>query len=409
MRETLKTSAFVGAALALVLAAGIVEPDTVTPKILDDQGEAFYPNFTDPKAPKTIEVIDYDEETATARPLKVQFEKGRWVIASHHNYPVDAGDRLAKTAGALVDLRKDIVRSDSPQDHAELGVVDPLDQKVASLTGRGKRVTLRDEHGAVLADYVFGKPVEGKEGFRYIRVPGEKRTYAVKTAADPSARFADWVDPNLLRIAASSIRKVTVHSYTIDEMIGRLVNAASIILTREDGRWRASGDANPSKQVINEMVSTLDSLKVVDVRPKPPSLAQDLRKGQLQLSLETAVSLRQRGFMLSPTGRILANDGEMAVETSDGLVYTLRFGEVATGGPDSRPAAGAMENRHLFVTAHYRPQSPEAGTAAGERRARSLNERFADWYFIIRGQDVQRLKMQKATLVSGVAQPKPEL
>ncbi len=157
------------------------------------------------------------------------------------------------------------------------------------------------------------------------------------------------------------------------------------------------------------MVSTLDGLRVVDVRPKPPSLAQDLRKGQLQLSLETAVSLRQRGFLLSPTGRILANDGEMAVETNDGLVYTLRFGEVATGGPDSRPAAGAMENRHLFVTAHYRPQSPEAGTAAGERRARSLNERFADWYFIIRGQDVQRLKMQKATLVSGVAQPKPEL
>ena len=57
---------------------------------------------------------------------------------------MDVGDRLVKTAAALMDVKKDQVRSDSPLDHARYGVIDPLDQKVAGLAGRGKRVTLRD-------------------------------------------------------------------------------------------------------------------------------------------------------------------------------------------------------------------------------------------------------------------------
>ena len=109
----------------------MVEPEARVPAVMSDQGEAFYPNFTDPQAPRTIEVVDYDEATATAMPLKVQFQQGKWVIASRYNYRVDIGDRLAKTAAALMYLKKDMVRSDSPLDHAKFGVVDPLDEKVS--------------------------------------------------------------------------------------------------------------------------------------------------------------------------------------------------------------------------------------------------------------------------------------
>ncbi len=58
--------------------------------------------------------------------------------------------------------------------------------------------------------------MEGKAGYSYVRVPGQKRTYAVKTDADPSAHFADWVNAGLLRIASASIRKVTINRYNID-------------------------------------------------------------------------------------------------------------------------------------------------------------------------------------------------
>ena len=76
---------------------------------------------------EVIEVVDYDESTATSRPLKVEFRKSRWVIASNNDYPIDIGDRLVKTSAALIDLKKDRVSSDQVQDHAKFGVIDPLD------------------------------------------------------------------------------------------------------------------------------------------------------------------------------------------------------------------------------------------------------------------------------------------
>ena len=94
----------------LAISAAVIEPEARVPAIMSDQGQAFYPNFTDPQAPRTIEVVDYDESTATAQPLKVQFQQGKWLIASHYNYRVDIGDRLAKTAAALMDLKKDMVQ-----------------------------------------------------------------------------------------------------------------------------------------------------------------------------------------------------------------------------------------------------------------------------------------------------------
>jgi hypothetical protein len=83
---------------------------------------------------------------------------------------------------------------------------------------------LRGTRQAVLAGPILGNPAERKAGYRYVRVPGQKRAYAVKTEADPSAGFADWVQSGLLRVPSASIRKVTIQSYSIDERTGRLTN-----------------------------------------------------------------------------------------------------------------------------------------------------------------------------------------
>jgi len=400
MTEASKTGALAGAALALLISAAVVTPERRTPAIMSDQGQPFYPNFTDPQAPRTIEIVDYDESTATPQPLKVQFQQGKWLITSHYDYRVEIGDRLAKTAAALMDLKKDIVRSDSPLDHARFGVVDPLDDK-AGYTGRGKRVTLRGAHGEILADYIFGKPVEGKSGYRYVRVPGQKRTYAVKTGADPSARFADWVNAGLLRIASSSIRKVTINRYSLDPAVGRLANMETTVLTQDHGQWKAANGQKLDLPAVRAMAAALDTLKIVDVRPKPPGLAAGLRKEEIELSLETALSLRQKGFFITSEGHIYSSEGDMTVETNNGLIYSLRFGDVAAG--DAK-ATAASDNRHLFVMVHFDKAKAAAyggDAAAGERTARELNGRFADWYYVIGGKDFQTLRLGRA------AQPPP--
>lgn len=396
MKESFKTAALAGAALVLAISAAVVQPEARIPEIMSDQGQAFYPKFTDPQAPRTIEVVDYDEASATAQPLRVQFQQGKWLITSHYNYRVDIGDRLAKTAAALMYLKKDMVTSDSPLDHAKYGVVDPLDDKAGGLTGRGKRVTLRDARGDILADYILGKAVEGKAGYRYVRVPGQRRTYAVKTDADPSARFADWVNADLLRIASASIRKVTINRYNLDPVAGQLSNAETTVLTQEHGQWKAAAGRKLNLPAVRAMSAALDSLKIVDVRPKPPGLAADLRQESVQLSLETALSLRQKGYYITPNGHVYSSEGDMTVETNNGLVYSLRFGEIAAGDTKSGTPS---DNRHLFVMVHFDPAKAASyggDAAAGERAARELNDRFADWYYIISGKDFQNLRLGQA-------------
>jgi hypothetical protein len=399
MSETWKTTAFLTGALALVITASLTQPDRRAAAVFSDEGEPFYPQFHDAQAVKAIEVVDYDESTATARPLKVEFRKSRWLIASNNDYPIDIGDRLAKTGAALIDLKKDQVKSDLAQDHARFGVIDPLDQKVATLQGRGKRVTLRDAQKNVLADFILGKSVEGKAGWRYLRVPGGKRTYAVKTEADPSARFADWVNSGLLRMPSANIRKVSLADYSVNPLTGTVDQAESLVLTQENGQWKSPA-GTVREDVAKSLAATLDSLKIVDARPKPAEMAHDLEAGQMRLSMQTALALRQFGFILTQSGRILAANGELTVEMANGVAYQIRFGDVATAAAEGAKPAGA--DRYLFVTTSWdaaRAARYGDASGAGERASHDLNARFAGWFYAIGNADFQKLKLTKSQLL----------
>jgi hypothetical protein len=398
MTEGVKTAGFLACAAALVTAAAMVQPEHYTPAVLNDEGQAFYPNFRDPQAAKSIEVIDYDESTATARPLKVEFKNNRWVITSNNDYPIDIGDRLVKTSAALMDLHKDRVRSDQVQDHVKYGVIDPLDPKVTSLQGRGKRVTLRDGQKNILADFILGKPVEGKAGWRYIRVPDSKRTYAVKTDADPSAKFVDWVNAGLLRMPSASIRKLILDSYSVNPTAGTVEQAEAVTLTQGLGFW-VSTAGSVKQEPVKALAETLDKLKIVDARPKPPELAHDLREGRIQIADATAMALRPFGFLLTPN-RIFATDGEMNVEMANGVAYQIRFGDVAASASDSGKAGGG--DRYLFVTTNWDANRAsaygETGNS-GEKASRDLNARFADWFYVISNADFQKLRLTRQDLL----------
>jgi hypothetical protein len=435
MNEPTKTFFFCLVAGALVAAAMMVDPGAVTPKIFSDQGQPFYPGFTDPQAPKVIEVIDYDEATATARPLKVEFRNKKWTIPSHYGYPADAEDRLAKTAAALMELRKDSIVSDRVEDHAKYGVIDPVDQNASSLTGRGKRVTLKDGKDMILSDFIVGKPAEGKTGYYYIRVPNQRRTYLVKSDAEVSAKFQDWIETDLLKLAAAEIRKIIINNYSINETLGILENVESMTLLKNKDQWTISGDGLPRKDKTDELTGALANLRIVDVQPKPMGLSHDLKTPEgIRLSPESMLSLRHKGFFVTPAGQLLSNAGDLSLEAANGLQYTLRFGEIAPGGAspaaDIEPAAkegtaaketqdrkdnkdskeapkNLSERRYLFIMVSYNPdrvrQYAEGREPSGKGKEleRELRDRFADWYYIISGADFNKLRPHKKDLMKG--------
>jgi hypothetical protein len=128
-------------------------------------------------------------------------------------------------------------------------------------------------------------------------------------------------------------------------------------------------------------------------------MAHDLRAGQLRLSMQTALALRQFGFLLTQTGRILATEGEMTVEMANGVAYQIRFGDVAAPSDTAKSAGG---DRYLFVTTSWdaaRASRYSDTSGTGEKSSQDLNARFADWFYVIGNNDFQKLRLSKGQVL----------
>jgi hypothetical protein len=450
MSELKKTLYLAGGAVVLALLAIATAPRPSTPDAFADRGEPFFPEFEDPNAASTLEVVEFEEETGSARAFKVANEKGRWTIPSHHDYPADGEDRLARTAAGVIGIQKDDFRSDNISDHEALGVVDPLDEGATALTGRGKRVTLRDDGGAVLADFIVGEQPEGRAGFRFVRIPGQKRVYAARMDVDISTRFGDWIEKDLLKLSRADVESVVIRDYSIDERTGRLDQRDVVTLNKDEGdawridRMRASQEVDTTK--MNPLLTALDDLKIVGVRPKPAGLSASLTRAPgARLTQADVQSLRSRGYYFTYDGQLVSNEGELQVQSKDGVLYTLRFGEVVygtgeavTAGADTSEAEGERgpgENRYLFITADFEekalpepPQPLDTGfeekaesewtaedrrnkelldaheewktkAEEGREKAEELNARFAGWYYVISADDFEKLRLTRRDLV----------
>src|SRR5882724_1839354 len=120
-------------------------------------------------------------------------------------------------------------------------------------------------------------------------------------------------------------------------------------------------------------------------------MARDLEAGQMRLCMVTAMSLRQYGFLLTQTGRILASNGEMTVEMANGVAYQIRFGDVAAATEAGKTAGG---DRYVFVTTSWdaaRASRYGDASGAGEKSSHDLNVRFADWFYVSGNADFQKL------------------
>jgi hypothetical protein len=448
MREMRKTLIFCGVAIILAALAVLTAPKRVTPGAFLDQGKPFFPEFTDPNAARTLEVIDWDEQTGSAVPFKVTFEGGMWTIPSHHGYPADAKDRLAKTGAGVIEMKKDDFRTDNVSDYEMCGVIDPLDNQATSVKGRGQRVTMKGENGVVLADLIVGKTVEGRQGMRFVRIPSQKRVYASRANLDISTKFGDWIETDLLETNKDAIENVVLKNYSINERTGK-VDERDLLVLEKRGDWTTSGlrkDEEISKPKLDELLNALDELKIEGVRPKPEGLTSSLTRTaeKLTISTDDMMSLQSKGYFFTRDGRLLSNEGEAQVRTNDGLIYVLRFGEVVYGtglavtagtSEGGQGVSGPGENRYLFVTVIFDrsllrepPQAPNTdfltkpdslwtnednankaiydahqewakNVAGGQKRASELNARFAKWYYVISASNFDKLRPARSDLI----------
>lgn len=450
MTETRKTVTHMSVAVVLLLLAFLTAPGKVDPEAFDDIGEPFFPNFQDPNRATTLEVIEFDEETGTAKPFKVTFDGKVWTIPSHHNYPADGKERLAKTAAGLIGITKDGFRSNNVADHEAAGVIDPLDDTQPGLTGRGDRVTIKDESGEVLADIIIGKATGEEENMHFVRIPDQKRVYVSRLDLDISTKFADWIDTDLFEVEKDDINEIVIRDYFINERTRRVVERGEITLDRDGDKWQADkmrSDEEVNSVKMNDLLRAIDELSIVGVRPKPEGLSQSLKTSgnEIPVSQEAQMSLQSKGYYFTRDGSLLSNEGELQVATRKGIVYTLRFGEVlygsgedvSAGGENNQDESGGPgENRYLFITTDFEPerlpeppkpadmsfqgkedkdlseqdkrnkelyekhQEWEKKISESRQFAEKLNQRFADWYYVISASSFDKIHLKRDDLIS---------
>ena len=400
MNETVKTSIFILLAAALIAGAVMSRPKIADFKPEEMVGQSLFPQFTDPLAIKSLEIVKLDAlgERSGFRIVEVN---GIWSIPSHDNYPADAKDQMGRVAEALTDLTvlEVIQPEESDMDaitfQTQYGVTDPASDSASLGEGVGTKITLGGANNETLVNLIVGKAVARRQSedsmddggnLRYVRIANQAPVYIV--SVDPgqfSTNFDQWIEKNLLDISTFDIKEIFVDMYSFsveyaltsqglqaiprDSFVGDITLGYDGSAVGADKwslvRWMMFESRNteynerqlePEKELdtetLDSMVSALNDLKIVSVLKKPAGLASALREGTTfeDIKPDGAMqdSMQETGFWLvelpdikgdtpQTKTQLLSNQGDIQLRLKNGIVYNLRFGDLT--GTESELAA----------------------------------------------------------------------
>src|SRR5262245_50037667 len=396
MNESIRAVVFVAVSAVVAQGAYIAKP-RLDPNGATSGGikasDPLFADFKDPLAAKSLEIKQFDESLAKVTSFEVtQQANGIWSLPSHGNYPADAESQLKAVAETFADLRVVGDASNDNSEHELYGVNDP-DKAEVGTKGVGTLITMQDGKGNDLLKMVVGKEVAGATNQRFVRKPGQDQVYV--TTIDMSklpTEFEKWIEKDLLKLSTFDVNRVVLKDYLVlptNRGQMQLVNRSESTATYENssGTWkpeslktfrgRETTDAplqemeELNKQKLDDLRNALGDLKIVDVRKKPEGLGNSLRISADKLPVEQQRDLQELGFYpYSGSGsgqlEIFGANGEVVVDTKDGVEYVLRFGEIKpqTAKPTSTTKSGSGKSgsddevkvhRYLFVTTQLAP------------------------------------------------------
>ncbi len=336
-------------------------------------------------------VTEWNDTSSDAKLLEVKKSGNEWTIPSKFDYPADANARVSTAAATYLGLERGRLVTDDPAQYEALGVLDPLDPDITKRKGRGKRVTLTDATGKVVADLIIGERCAVGDGVYYVREHDSKKVYTAQVdPSDLSTSFTDYVEADPLKIKREDVRAMTIADYSVDlkNQNNQLLLRSTTDLKRQGTAdvWDATSALPEGKQVaqgiINGILTAVTSIKLTDVMllrggadleghgiyAVPPGTIQD----------NSPVLPFMDGSGQAKNYEIVGTEGRLDITAKDGLVYSLMFGGAAmnndakgkakAGATDA--AKDAAHDRYVVVFVRYVPEPRRGRQGRGGQEGR---------------------------------------
>ena len=228
---------------------------------------------------------------------------------------------------------------------------------------------------------MIGKEVKDSPTQHYVREAGRDVVYVVDLNPERlSTNFEDWIQKDLLKLSPWEIEKIQIKDYSAELQPvmteqGLAIQVAwdprsEMIVGYDDkaGKWtpmslkkfdKSKGDYAEIKLAVDEelnakkldeLKTSLDDLKIVDVVKKPAGLSADLKAGgdfleQCRCAAGPALAQASRPSRLATAAKGRTSyrmRAKCSSRSIDGVEYVLRFGDLrmATAGDSkSKPSA----------------------------------------------------------------------
>lgn len=463
--ELLKTAAFLGLAVLFGWISYYFSEFNVAEMSVPagEAGEYFFEY--EPADADSLTIVEYDDESKQISTFQVQKNnEGIWVLPSFENYPADAEEQIGKAAVEIRFAQRGSQVTDVSREHERYGLLDPTQDVKLHSDDLGTLVEVKsgDE---TLAALIIGKEDEQQPGIYFVREAGKDTVYRAKLELDSlSTKFEDWVETDVLEFQGSEIDRVVMNTFQYDVEAGRLLDAEGIRLNhdptaefnqrwtveelaKENAEWKPLDLDGMKKELdntkIRSMRTALEDLKIVDVARKSPAMAAAMRGEASQISITDVRDLQAKGFYLGQQGGLIPQNGLFQVARTDGVLYTISFGSIASTqteqAEDEESPEGEegddkpIHNRYMIVEVAFdesiieKPDLEEVPSLEGKseeeqeqlkpkieaikkanqrkekdyqekleegrKQAKELNARFSEWYYVVSGEEYPKIRL----------------
>ncbi len=370
----MRKTAFIALAIATVIAvaAAMVVSSKRAPEseIVD---RALFPGLAERVNDVARIEVKSKDQTATVRK-----DGERWVIENRDGFPA-LFDKVKTAVVTVAELEILEPKTKNKELYPRLGVEGIEAEPKGSLL-----VSVADGQSKSLAALLIGKPRSGGSPGTYVRRPDEPEAWLVRGAVELSADPVDWMDRDLLDIAAERIREITLEK----------AGEKPVRVFKKDSKDKdyvladvPKGQKLKSQIGLNGLANALEQLRLDDVKKRAGFELPKERAVTTLRAFDGLVAVVESAVIDDKTHAVFAFSYDAAaVEPEQPPTAADKAAEpsatLATQAPAAQSSpAPARAPGAAAGAPEPEPTPPAKPDVAGE--VAKLNAKVADWVFLL--------------------------